>query len=44
VVIIGGDVTILRHEEKSEEKEKPFMSSLNICPEDCYRKGLGRAE
>jgi hypothetical protein len=25
--------------EISEVEEKPFTSSLNICPEDCYRKG-----
>jgi hypothetical protein len=26
-----------------EEHEKPFTSSLNICPEACCRRGFGRS-
>jgi hypothetical protein len=28
------------HEEISEVEVKPFMSSLNICPEGCCRTGM----
>jgi hypothetical protein len=31
----------LYHETNIEVEEKPFTSSLNICPETCYRKGVG---
>jgi hypothetical protein len=31
-------------EQISQMEEKPFTSSLNYCPEACFRKGWGRTE